>query len=157
MTKLEFFKTGVEVGNALRQDRPVVALESTIIAFGLPWPENLQTALECEAIAREEGAVPATVGVARGVLKTGLDREELETFAQSEAVTKTNLSNLSAVCAHGFWGATSVSTSLLGAALAGVSVFATGGDLSAVLDDKRLQSTRSLPQFGRNTVNCVNQ
>ena len=104
-----------------------MTLESTIIAFGLPYPENLKMAQECEDIIRGEGAVPATIGIIDGKLKIGLDEKELEQFAIRKDIVKTNLSNIAAVCARGIWGATSVSTSLMATSLAGIGVFVTGG------------------------------
>lgn len=118
---------GEEAQAAVAQNKPVVTLESTIIAFGLPYPENLETARECENIIRSEGAVPATIGIIDGKLKIGLDEKELEQFAIRKDIVKTNLSNIAPVCARGMWGATSVSTSLMATSLAGIGVFVTGG------------------------------
>jgi len=118
---------GDEAQAGVAQNKPVVTLESTIIAFGLPYPENLKMARECEDIIRSEGAVPATIGIIDGKLKIGLDENELEQFAIRKDIVKTNLSNIAAVCARGIWGATSVSTSLMATSLAGIGVFVTGG------------------------------
>jgi len=116
-----------EVATALAKNNPVVTLESSVISFGLPYPENLQTALECETIIRREGATPATVGIVDGNLKIGLDEKELESFAMRKDIIKTNLSNLATTCAAKRWGATSVSASLLATTMAGIDVFVTGG------------------------------
>ena len=78
---------GEEIRDAREQRRPVVTLESTIIAFGLPWPRNLETALECEEIIRAEGAIPATVGIVDGRFKVGLTRSEIETFAKADNIS----------------------------------------------------------------------
>jgi pseudouridine-5'-phosphate glycosidase len=87
----------------------------------------METALECEHIVRENGAVPATVGVVEGRLKVGLNEDEISRLAKSKGVAKCNLSNLAALCARGEWGATTVSTTLYAASAVGVRVFATGG------------------------------
>jgi pseudouridylate synthase len=122
-----FFQIGEDAANAIKAGRPVVTLESTIISFGLPYPQNMEVAFECEEIIREEGAVPATVGIVDGILKAGLSREEIKEFATRKDIVKTNLGNLSAICACGKWGATSVSTSLYATYHAGLKVFVTGG------------------------------
>ncbi|GAB4314275.1 MAG: pseudouridine-5'-phosphate glycosidase [Candidatus Sumerlaeia bacterium] len=116
-----------DVQRAVAAGKAVVALESTIIAFGLPWPQNEQTALECERLVREAGATPATVGVVEGRLKVGLNADEIGRLARARGVAKVNLSNLAAVCARGGWGATTVSATLFAADAAGIRVFATGG------------------------------
>ncbi|MFJ9667085.1 pseudouridine-5'-phosphate glycosidase [Streptomyces sp. NPDC101219] len=116
-----------EVREALDADRPVVALESTIIAHGLPRPRNLQVAVELEAAVREEGAVPATVAVLDGVPRVGLDKEQLERVANEDGIRKLGHRDLALAAARGASGATTVSATALLAALAGVRVFATGG------------------------------
>ncbi len=123
----DYIQLSDEVEGAIKKHLPVVTLESTIIALGLPYPHNLKVARECEAIVRKEGAVPATVGVVKGSLKVGLSDSEIEAFATRKDVVKANLSNLSVICASGGWGATSVSTSLFATVRAGASVFVTGG------------------------------
>ncbi len=117
-----------EVREALDARRPVVALESTIIAHGLPRPRNLQVALELEDVVRREGAVPATIAVLNGRPHVGLDKEQLERVAnRDEDAGKLGHRDLPlAVAAHAS-GATTVSATALLAALAGVRVFATGG------------------------------
>jgi pseudouridine-5'-phosphate glycosidase len=107
--------------------RRAVALETTIVTHGLPRPQNLETARACEAIVREQGAQPATVALWEGRVRVGLDDALLERLASTDGVAKTNLSNLGAVLASGSPGATSVSTTLLAANLAGLRVAATGG------------------------------
>src|SRR5690606_1048426 len=124
---MSFFEISSMVERAVAAGKAVVALESTIIAFGLPWPQNEETARECERLVREAGAVPATGGVVAGRLKVGLNEDEIARMAKARGVEKVNLSNLGAVCARGAWGATTVSTTLFAAARAGVRVFATGG------------------------------
>ncbi|MFE9921426.1 pseudouridine-5'-phosphate glycosidase [Streptomyces sp. NPDC005774] len=116
-----------EVREALAARRPVVALESTIIAHGLPRPRNLRVATELEAAVRQEGAVPATVAVLDGRPRVGLDREQLERVAHEDGVRKLGHRDLPLAVASGASGATTVSATALLAALAGVRVFATGG------------------------------
>ena len=117
-----------EVQAALRENRPVVALESTIISHGMPYPENVETALNVEKIVREAGAVPATIAVIRGRLKAGLSPEEIEYLGKKGyAVTKASRRDLPILVSKGEDGATTVATTMIIAAMAGISVFATGG------------------------------
>lgn len=117
-----------EVASALQQRRPVVALESTIISHGMPWPQNVETALRVEAAVREQGAVPATVAVLGGRLKAGLSRSEIEGLGQAgTAAHKVSRRDLPFVIADGATGATTVAATMVVAALAGIRVFATGG------------------------------
>ena len=116
-----------EVRTALEEGRPVVALESTIIAHGLPRPDNLRVAREIEAVVRERGAVPATIAVLGGEVLVGLGDDELEALAASGEVAKCGVRDLPAVLARGEDGATTVAATSHLAALAGIGVFATGG------------------------------
>ncbi|WP_416967288.1 pseudouridine-5'-phosphate glycosidase [Streptomyces sp. 4F14] len=116
-----------EVRDALAAGRPVVALESTIIAHGLPRPRNLQVARELEDVVRAQGAVPATVAVLDGQPRVGLDKEQLERIANSDGIRKLGHRDLPLAVATGASGATTVSATAQLAALAGVRVFATGG------------------------------
>jgi pseudouridine-5'-phosphate glycosidase len=116
-----------EVSDALDAGRPVVALESTIIAHGLPRPENLEVARAVEEIVREEGAVPATIAVVEGMVRIGLDREALETIAKGDDVVKCSARDLAVVMARRATGATTVAATATLAVRAGISVFATGG------------------------------
>ncbi|MDG9715218.1 pseudouridine-5'-phosphate glycosidase [Streptomyces sp. DH24] len=116
-----------EVREAIGAGRPVVALESTIIAHGLPRPRNLQVALELEAAVRQEGAVPATIAVLDGRPCVGLDKQQLERVANEDGIRKLGHRDLPLAVASGASGATTVSATALLAALAGVRVFATGG------------------------------
>ena len=127
LLKHEYFEISDRVKKSLNAGKPVLALESAIISFGLPPPANLSTALECEKIATEEGVEPATIGIVDGILKLGITKGEIESFATRTDIIKSNLANISVVCASGKWGATSVSTSLLAASRSGIHVFATGG------------------------------
>jgi pseudouridylate synthase len=116
-----------EVADALRAGRPVVALESTLIAHGLPRPLNLETARAAEAAVRAEGAVPATVAVLRGRPVVGLGAAELEELAVAEGVRKASRRDLAAAVAQGATAATTVAATMFLAARAGIRVFATGG------------------------------
>lgn len=120
-----------EVADALHHGRPVVALESTLISHGMPWPQNLETALGVEAAVREHGAVPATVAVIGGRMKAGLAREDIEALArQGPSVPKASRRDLPFLLAAGVgpaMGATTVAATMIVAALAGIRVFATGG------------------------------
>ena len=116
-----------EVSEALDAGRPVVALESTIIAHGLPRPENLEVARAVEEIVREEGATPATVAVVEGMVRIGLDREALEAIATGDDVVKCSARDLSVVMARRATGATTVAATATLAVRAGISIFATGG------------------------------
>ncbi len=117
-----------EVAEALAAGKPVVALESTIISHGMPYPQNVQTALEVERIVRENGAVPATIAVIGGRLKAGLTAEEIEYFGKKgQAIAKASRRDLAVLCARGEDGATTVTTTMIIAHMAGIRVFATGG------------------------------
>ncbi|MFD4937781.1 pseudouridine-5'-phosphate glycosidase [Streptomyces virginiae] len=116
-----------EVREALTRGKPVVALESTIIAHGLPRPRNLEVGLELEALVRAEGAVPATIAVVDGVAYAGLDKDRLERIAGGEGVRKLGHRDLAPALATGATGATTVSATAFLAARAGLRVFATGG------------------------------
>jgi pseudouridylate synthase len=116
-----------DVAAALREGRPVVALESTVIAHGLPRPQNLETAHKMEAAVREEGAVPATIAIIEGRMVAGLSSEQLTTFAATDGIIKVSRADLAAVLAAHQTGATTVAATMLIAARAGIRVFATGG------------------------------
>jgi pseudouridine-5'-phosphate glycosidase len=117
-----------DVADALAAGRPVVALESTIISHGMPWPQNAETALKVEAEVRAHGAVPATIAVIDGRLKAGLDRTQIERLGrEGGAVMKASRRDLGPLVARRGTGATTVATTMLIAALAGIRVFATGG------------------------------
>ena len=117
-----------EVAAALAEGRPVVALESTIISHGMPYPQNVETALNVERIIRENGAVPATIAVIGGRLKAGLSAEEIEYFGKKgQAIAKASRRDLAVLCARGEDGATTVTTTMIIAHMAGIKIFATGG------------------------------
>ena len=112
---------------ALENHQPVVALESTVIAHGLPAPHNLEAARGCETAVRDAGALPATIGIIEGRSVVGLGEEQLQAIADRRDVAKVNLSNFAEIVAGGRWGATTVAATLHIAAAACIRVFATGG------------------------------
>jgi pseudouridine-5'-phosphate glycosidase len=116
-----------EVRTALVLNQPVVALESTIISHGMPFPRNLEVAHEVEQVVRDHGAIPATIAILGGRVHVGLTAEELEQFAQTPDVMKCSRRDLPFVVANGGYGATTVSATMIIAHLAGIRVFATGG------------------------------
>ena len=117
-----------EVQKALAEGKPVVALESTIISHGMPYPKNVETAMLVEKTIRDNGAVPATIAIIGGRLKAGLSREEIEYLGKSgRKVAKVSRRDLAAIVARGADGATTVTTTMIIAHMAGIKVFATGG------------------------------
>ncbi len=116
-----------EVGAALAAGKPVVALETTVLSHGMPWPDNLDTALAVEAAVRDAGALPAAIAVIDGRLIVGLDRATLERLARAEDVMKLSRADLAYALAAGRTGATTVAATMIAARLAGIDVFATGG------------------------------
>jgi len=124
----EYLDIAPEVAKALEEGKPVVALESTIISHGMPYPQNVETALLVEKTIRENGAVPATIAVIGGRLKAGLSHGEIEYLGKTgTAVTKASRRDLPVLVAQGKDGATTVATTMIIASLAGIKVFATGG------------------------------
>ena len=123
-----YLDTSPEVAAALAENRPVVALESTIISHGMPYPQNVQTALEVEATVRASGATPATIAIIDGRLKAGLSVDEIEQLGQAgHAVAKVSRRDLPFIIAKQAMGATTVATTMMIAHMAGIKVFATGG------------------------------
>ncbi len=124
----QYLDINPEVASALAEGKPVVALESTIISHGMPYPQNVETALNVEKIIRENGAVPATIAVIGGRLKAGLSPEEIEYFGKKgQAIAKASRRDLAVLCARGEDGATTVTTTMIIAHMAGIRFFATGG------------------------------
>lgn len=136
-----------EVQTAIENNQPIVALESTIISHGMPYPQNVEMAQKTEQIIRDNGAVPATIAIIDGKFKIGLEAEDLELLATAEGVVKVSRRDLAEVIAKKQIGATTVATTMIGAHLAGIRVFVTGGiggvhrgfedhmDVSADLDE----------------------
>ncbi|MBK9461913.1 MAG: pseudouridine-5'-phosphate glycosidase [Sphingobacteriales bacterium] len=116
-----------EIKQSLAENKPVVALESTIIAHGMPYPQNVETAKRCEQIIRENGAIPATIGIINGILKVGLSAEELEIMGKSPNMMKVSRRDIPLVVAQKIHGATTVASTMIIANMAGIKVFVTGG------------------------------
>jgi pseudouridylate synthase len=116
-----------EVAKAMKENKPVVALESTIISHGMPYPQNVETAKEVEQLIRENGAVPATIAILDGKIKIGVNEEELEFLGTNKEVEKVSRRDLPYVIAMKKHGATTVAATMICASMAGIKVFATGG------------------------------
>jgi pseudouridine-5'-phosphate glycosidase len=127
MKPQEYLNLTDEVKKALSNGKPVVALESTIIAHGMPYPQNVTTALEVEEIIRNEGAIPATIAILDGKLCVGLDREQLEYLGKTKGVWKVSLRDMPYVLSNKLPGATTVAATMRIAHIAGIKVFVTGG------------------------------
>lgn len=120
-------KVSQEVQEALNEGRPVVALESTIISHGMPYPDNVKTAYEVEQVVRENGAIPATIGIIDGIPVVGMSKDEIEQFGKKEGVLKASRRDLPYILSKKMWGATTVATTMIFAHAAGIKVFVTGG------------------------------
>jgi len=151
-----FFDFKDEVKGALKGGRPVVALESTLISHGFPYPENLEVAGEMEEIIRGCGVVPATIAVIGGKIKVGLTRGELEFMATSKDILKASRRDLAVIVAKGLNGATTVAATMLVAERAGIKVFATGG-IGGVHRgaEKTFDISADLQELGRTPVVVV--
>lgn len=123
----DYLDVNPEVSRALDEGRPVVALESTIIAHGMPYPKNVETALAVEEVIRSNGAVPATIGILGGRIKIGLTKEEIEYMAHAENVLKVSRRDLPFVISKKMDGATTVAGTMIAAHMAGIKLFVTGG------------------------------
>ncbi|MEX1362947.1 MAG: pseudouridine-5'-phosphate glycosidase [Nannocystaceae bacterium] len=145
-----------EVARALASHRPVVALESTIITHGMPWPANAETARSVEAVVREHGALPATIAVMDGRIRVGLSDEELEALARDPEARKLSRRDLGTALAQGWRGGTTVAATMLCAARAGIRVFATGG-IGGVHrgGEHSLDVSADLSELGRTPVAVV--
>ncbi len=143
-----------EVRQAVDEGRPVVALESTVISHGLPYPTNLETASRMEAIVRQEGAVPATIAVLGGRLRVGVSAEELVHLATGKSIHKASLRDLPVLVARGEDGATTVAATATIAAWAGVDVFATGG-MGGVHRDPPYDVSNDLPTLAGTRIVLV--
>ncbi|TXT29564.1 MAG: indigoidine synthase A family protein, partial [Chitinophagaceae bacterium] len=122
-----FLAINPEVQAALNEQRPVVALESTIISHGMPYPQNVATARAVEDIIRSNGAVPATIAILNGKCHVGLSEEQLEYFGKATNVWKVSLRDMPYVISQQLFGATTVAATMRIASMAGISVFVTGG------------------------------
>lgn len=152
MNLKDYLHVAPEVATALKKNKPVVALESTILSHGMPYPDNIAFAQTVEELVRAEGAVPATTAVIDGVLKVGLSSDEVRRMCKGDGVAKTSRRDLPILVATGATGATTVATTMILCSLAGIRVFATGGiggvhrgaektmDISADLQELRQSS-----------------
>lgn len=120
-------KISKEVQEALANNKPVVALESTIISHGMPYPKNVETALRVEKVIRDHGVVPATIGIIDGEPIVGMSPEEIEEFGKRKGIKKVSRRDIPVVVARKEWGATTVASTMIFASLAGIEVFVTGG------------------------------
>lgn len=124
---IDYLDISKEVLDGLRYYKPIVALESTIISHGMPYPENMETALTLEKIIRDNGAIPATMGIVKGRIKIGLSREEIEFLATTKDIVKTSRRDIPYVVGLGLSGGTTVAATMIFSQYAGIRVFATGG------------------------------
>ncbi|AUJ65459.1 pseudouridine-5-phosphate glycosidase [Aestuarium zhoushanense] len=145
-----------EVSEAMKLGTPIVALESTIISHGMPYPQNVETARLVEAEVRANGAAPATIAVIDGVLCIGLDDAQLEMFGQADGVAKLSRADIAACLASGGTGATTVAATMIAAHHAGISVFATGG-IGGVHRgaDQTFDISADLPELAQTPVTVV--
>lgn len=145
-----------EVKEALKTNKPVVALESTIISHGFNYPENLETARRCEEIIREQGAVPATIGIVGGKIVIGLDDEQIHHFAKNRSTPKCSRRDVPAILYKGLNGATTVTTTMMFAEMAGIKVFATGGIGGVHFDgENTMDISADLEELARTNVAVV--
>ncbi len=149
-------KINQKVKDALENNVPVVALESTIISHGMPYPQNVKTALEVEKIIESEGAVPATIGIIDGNPTIGMSKEQIEEFGKRKGISKVSKRDIAVICAKGEWGATTVSATMILANLVGIKVFATGG-IGGVHRGATttFDISRDLEELGSTPVNVV--
>ena len=150
----EFLNIAPQVANALREQRAVVALESTVIAHGLPRPQNLETANRLEAIVRDGGATPATIAILDGKLAVGLDDAQLRLLADGKDIRKISTRDISIAVARGWNGATTVASTAWIAHRAGIKVFATGG-IGGVHRGLLPDVSADLPQLTRTPIIVV--
>lgn len=123
----DFLDINLEVLEALKKGEPVVALESTIIAHGMPYPKNVETAMAVNQVIRDNGAIPATIGIIKGRIKVGLTDDEIDYMAQAPNVLKVSRRDLPFVISKGMDGATTVAATMIVASMAGIRIFVTGG------------------------------
>lgn len=148
------FKFSEEAADALAENRPVVALESTVIAHGLPRPQNLEFAIDVEAIVRHAGATPATIAVLGGVPQFGLNRQQIEFLASGDNISKLSRRDLPIALARKLNGATTVATTAFFAYRAGIKVFATGG-IGGVHFGDGWDVSADLPELARTPITVV--
>ena len=150
----ELLNIAPEVENALSEQRPVVALESTVIAHGLPRPQNLETAHRLEAVVRDGGAVPATIAILDGKLSAGINDDQLQLLADGNDIRKISTRDISIAVARGWNGATTVASTIWIAHRAGIKVFATGG-IGGVHRGSLPDVSADLPELARTPIIVV--
>lgn len=156
MTYKDYMIISDEVQLALDNNKPVVALESTIISHGFNYPENLECARECERIIREEGAIPATIGIVEGKIMIGLSDEQIIQFAENRDTAKCSRRDVAAIIAKKENGATTVTTTMFFAHMAGIKVFATGGIGGVHFDgENTMDISADLEELARTNVAVV--
>jgi pseudouridine-5'-phosphate glycosidase len=151
-----FLQYSPEVAEAIAQKKPIVALESTIISHGMPWPQNAQTAKEVEAVVRAQGAIPATIAIRESKCLVGLTDADIDWLGQTKGVWKVSLRDMPYVLANGLAGATTVAATMRIASLAGIAVFATGG-IGGVHRgaEKTMDISADLTEMGQTNVAIV--
>ena len=154
MLESVFLKLDPEIESALATNKPVVALESTVIAHGLPRPQNLETAQRLEQIVREESVTPATIAVLNGNLRIGLDKTQLQHLANGDDIKKISTHDLAVAVARSWDGATTVAATMWIAHRAGIKVFATGG-IGGVHRGSLPDVSADLPEIGRTPMIVV--
>lgn len=153
----KYVKISQEVKEAIKEKKPVVALESTIISHGMPYPKNVETALEVEKVVRENGAIPATIAIINGEIKIGLSKEEIEIIGKAGlSVTKTSRIDLAYVVANKLNGATTVAATMICAQMANIKIFATGG-IGGVHRgaEKTMDISADLEELGKTNVAVI--
>lgn len=153
----KYVKISQEVKEAIKEKKPVVALESTIISHGMPYPKNVETALEVEKVVRENGAIPATIAIINGEIKIGLSKEEIEIIGKAGlSVTKTSRRDLAYVVANKLNGATTVAATMICAQMANIKIFATGG-IGGVHRgaEKTMDISADLEELGKTNVAVI--
>jgi pseudouridine-5'-phosphate glycosidase len=154
MVNSDFINISADVREALREGRPLVALESTVIAHGLPRPQNFEAATRLQKIVSESGAVPATIAIIDGVIQVGLSDDEIRLIAESADVKKVSTRDLSVAVARAWLGATTVAASIWIAHRAGIKVFATGG-IGGVHRGAQWDVSADLPELARTPIVVV--
>ena len=145
-----------EVQEALKNNKPVVALESTIISHGMPYPKNVQTAYQVEEEIRKNGGIPATIGIIDGEPVIGMSKEQIEEFGKRKGVKKASRRDLPIIFANKEWGATTVAATMILANMAGIEVFVTGGVGGAHRGaEKNFDISADLEELGKTNVTVV--
>lgn len=145
-----------EVRLAFKKNLPIVALESTIISHGMPYPQNLEMAEACENIIRNNGAIPATIAIMDGKIKIGLEKEDLQTLATTKNVAKVSRRDLASIISSGVIGATTVATTMICAEMAGINIFVTGG-IGGIHKgfEKTMDVSADLEELSKTKVNVI--